>query len=68
MGVALQLGMLLLSPELWKAADAAVVDRFGVDGDSPYKQYLQAFVFLMLGSVPTPVNGDRFSLFLSLSL
>ena len=43
--------MLLLSPVLWVAAGSAVVDRFGVNSDSAYKQYLQAFVFLMLGSI-----------------
>ncbi len=50
-GVALQLCMLLLSPELWIMADNIAVDRLGVEGDSAYKQYFQAFVFLMLGSI-----------------
>ena len=50
-GVALQLGMLLLSPELWIMADSVVINRLGVEGDSAYKQYFQAFVFIMLGSI-----------------
>merc|ERR1711871_469900 len=50
-GVTLQLGMLMVSPELWNVAGAAVSDRFGVETDSAYRQYIQAMLFLTMGSV-----------------